>query len=57
MSTINFAIREINFKIVYYGPGLSGKTTNLKQIYERQLDGSITTVEEGIALAREYNQR
>ncbi len=35
MSTINFAIREINFKIVYYGPGLSGKTTNLKQIYDQ----------------------
>ena len=35
MSTINFSIREINFKIVYYGPGLSGKTTNLKQIYEK----------------------
>ena len=34
MSTINFAAREINFKIVYYGPGLSGKTTNLKKIYE-----------------------
>jgi signal recognition particle receptor subunit beta len=33
MSTINFSAREINFKIVYYGPGLSGKTTNLKQIY------------------------
>ena len=35
MSTINFSIREINFKIVYYGPGLSGKTTNLKKIYEQ----------------------
>ena len=35
MSTINFAVREINFKIVYYGPGLSGKTTNLKQIYDQ----------------------
>lgn len=35
MSTINFAAREINFKIVYYGPGLSGKTTNLKKIYEQ----------------------
>ncbi len=35
MSTINFATREINFKIVYYGPGLSGKTTNLKFVYER----------------------
>lgn len=35
MSTINFSAREINFKVVYYGPGLSGKTTNLKKIYER----------------------
>jgi len=35
MSTINFAVREINFKIVYYGLGLSGKTTNLKQIYDQ----------------------
>lgn len=35
MSTINFSAREINFKIVYYGPGLSGKTTNLKQVYEK----------------------
>ncbi|AEB11534.1 GTP-binding protein [Marinithermus hydrothermalis] len=35
MSTINFAAREINFKIVYYGPGLSGKTTNLKYVYEK----------------------
>ncbi len=35
MSTINFSAREINFKVVYYGPGLSGKTTNLKKIYEQ----------------------
>ena len=35
MSMINYASREINCKIVYYGPGLSGKTTNLKQIYEQ----------------------
>ncbi len=35
MSTINFSAREINFKIVYYGPGLSGKTTNLKKIHEQ----------------------
>lgn len=35
MSTINFNAREINFKVVYYGPGLSGKTTNLKQIYDQ----------------------
>lgn len=33
MSTINFAAREINFKIVYYGPGLGGKTTNLKWVF------------------------
>ena len=35
MSTINFAAREINFKIVYYGPGMSGKTTNLKKIHQQ----------------------
>jgi mutual gliding-motility protein MglA len=33
VSTINFAAREINCKIVYYGPGVAGKTTNLKWIY------------------------
>jgi len=31
---INFATKEINCKIVYYGPGLSGKTTNIKWIYD-----------------------
>ncbi len=35
MSFINYAAREINVKIVYYGPGLGGKTTNLQYIYER----------------------
>ncbi|PNY80443.1 GTP-binding protein [Deinococcus koreensis] len=35
MSTINFAAREINCKIVYYGPGMSGKTTNLKHVFSR----------------------
>ena len=35
MSFINYAQREINCKIVYYGPGLCGKTTNLQYIYER----------------------
>ncbi len=35
MSFLNYSTREINFKIVYYGPGLSGKTTNIKQIYEK----------------------
>lgn len=38
MSFINFAAREINCKIVYYGPGLGGKTTNLQHIYERTTD-------------------
>jgi hypothetical protein len=35
MSFINYASREINCKIVYYGPGLCGKTTNLQFIYEK----------------------
>lgn len=35
MSFINFAAREINCKIVYYGPGLGGKTTNLQHIYDQ----------------------
>ncbi len=33
MSFINYSSKEINCKIVYYGPGLSGKTANLKYIY------------------------
>lgn len=33
MSFINYSAREINCKIVYYGPGLCGKTTNLQYIY------------------------
>jgi mutual gliding-motility protein MglA len=32
---INWQLRQINFKIVYYGPALSGKTTNLEQIHAR----------------------
>ena len=35
MSFINYMAREINCKIVYYGPGLCGKTTNLQYIYNR----------------------
>ncbi|HET7853039.1 MAG TPA: GTPase domain-containing protein [Candidatus Methylomirabilis sp.] len=35
MSFINYAAREINCKLVYYGPGLCGKTTNLQHIYKR----------------------
>lgn len=40
MSFINFAAREINCKIVYYGPGLGGKTTNLQIVYEKTADKS-----------------
>ncbi len=35
MSSINFATREISCKVVYYGPGLSGKTTNLQVIHQK----------------------
>ena len=35
MVTINYAFREISCKIVYYGPGLSGKTTNLQYVHDR----------------------
>jgi hypothetical protein len=35
MVTINYAFREISCKIVYYGPGLSGKTTNLQYVHGR----------------------
>lgn len=35
MTFINYAAKEINCKIVYYGPGLGGKTTNLQHIYSK----------------------
>ena len=35
MSFINYASREINCKIVYYGPGLCGKTTNLQALFQK----------------------
>ena len=35
MSLVNFTAREITCKIVYYGPGRSGKTTNLQHVYGR----------------------
>ena len=35
MTFINYAAREINCKLVYYGPGLGGKTTNIKFVYEK----------------------
>lgn len=37
MSLVNYAAKEITYKLVYYGPGLGGKTTNLKYIHS-QLD-------------------
>src|SRR5438132_1111513 len=36
MSMINYASREINCKLVYYGPGLGGKTTNLEFQYNKR---------------------
>ncbi len=35
MSFINYATKEINCKIIYFGPGFSGKTTNVQFIYEQ----------------------
>ena len=35
MVFINYATRQISVKIVYYGPGLSGKTTNLHYVYQK----------------------
>jgi hypothetical protein len=40
MSMINYASREINCKLVYYGPGLGGKTTNLEHVYNKVAPGS-----------------
>ncbi|MBK6489347.1 MAG: GTPase domain-containing protein [Gemmatimonadetes bacterium] len=40
MSMINYASREINCKIVYYGPGLGGKTSNLEHVYKKVTPGS-----------------
>jgi hypothetical protein len=40
LSFINFAAREINCKLVYYGPGLGGKTANLQWIYDNATPGN-----------------
>ena len=53
MSFINYASREINCKIVYYGPGLCGKTTNLQFIYEKT---NPTTKGKLISLATETDR-
>jgi len=39
VSFINFPAREINCKLVYYGPGLGGKTANLQWIYDKSATG------------------
>ena len=47
MASLNYATREMNVKIVYYGPGLSGKTTNLLTIHEKtppQLKSNMTSL-------------
>lgn len=47
MPKINFATREVCCKIVYYGPGMSGKTTNLEMVHARAPDsytGSLTSI-------------
>ena len=35
MSFVNYHSKEINCKIVYYGPGLGGKTTNIQYVYQK----------------------
>jgi signal recognition particle receptor subunit beta len=37
MASINYALKEISCKIVYYGPGMCGKTTNLQQIHQQTM--------------------
>lgn len=41
MVQINFSLKEVNCKIVYYGPGLSGKTTNLEVVHEKAPGNSV----------------
>jgi signal recognition particle receptor subunit beta len=40
MSFVNYHTKEINCKIVYYGPGLGGKTTNIQYIYQKTSAGN-----------------
>ena len=47
MVQINFARKEVNCKIIFYGPGMSGKTTNLEKIYENAPEenkGELTSI-------------
>jgi mutual gliding-motility protein MglA len=40
MSIINYGAKEINFKVVYYGPGVAGKTANLQHLHKLLPDGN-----------------
>ena len=40
MSIINYAAKEINFKVVYYGPGVAGKTASLLHVHRSLPDGN-----------------
>jgi mutual gliding-motility protein MglA len=40
MSVVNYAAKQVNFKIVYYGPGVAGKTTNLQSIHAQLAEES-----------------
>jgi hypothetical protein len=47
MVQINFALKEVNCKVVYYGPGMSGKTTNLEIVHKKapeQNRGDLTSI-------------
>ena len=47
MVQINFALREVNCKIVFYGPGMSGKTTNLEIVHKKAPEankGELTSI-------------
>ena len=47
MVQINFAQKQVNAKVVYYGPGMSGKTTNLEVVHQRAPDnnrGDLTSI-------------
>lgn len=47
MSFVNYHTKEINCKIVYYGPGLGGKTTNIQHVYQKtshQIKGKMVSL-------------
>ena len=47
MVQINFAQKSVTVKIVYYGPGMSGKTTNLEVVHQRAPEsnkGDLTSI-------------